>query len=543
MNLKEINIPFQALAIVLLMARSLTVSAQENQNFREGLVSYISGKNVYVKFENTAGIADGDTLFLKNGEILIPALLVQHRSSISCLCLPVGDLKFSINDKILASQKTVKTELKEILPVPKNDDVTAEAIQSASEPEKLKTEEKSSPLISGRISVSSYSNFSYVANNSHRLRYTLVTNAGRPGQTKLSAESYISFTHKINEWDKVKSNLNSALKIYSLALRYDFGEKATVWAGRKINTATANIGAVDGLQFEYRFGKIYAGAITGFRPDYSDYGFNASLLEYGAYAGQNINLHNGTIQSSLAIFEQKNNGNTDRRFMYFQHSNSAVKNLNVFASCELDLYKLADSIPKNEVSLTGLYLSARYRISKQIAVFGSYDNRRNVIYYETFRNYADDIIQLASRQGFRLNVNYRPVNKLFLGVNAGTRFSKSDPRPTKTINGNATWSAIPAINASLTFSADLLQTSYLDGQVYGARLTRDFAKNKLQTVLYYRYTRFDYTSSLTRLIQNICELDISYQFSKNLFLSANIESTIQSHQNFNRLYLNLRRKF
>lgn len=543
MSFKNFDIQTQVLAIIFLIGISLNAFAQENQSLTEGSVSYLSGQNVYVKFASTAGITDGDTLFMGKEGKMIPVLLVQHRSSISCLCQPVGDIKFSLNDKILAIKKITKSEVQEITPVEKGEEVTATAIQAASGSEKLKTKEKSSQLITGRIAVSSYSNFSNVAENSHRLRYTLITNAGQPTQTKLSAESYISFTHKINEWEKVQTNLNSALKIYTLALRYNFGEKASLWAGRKINPAIANVGAVDGLQFEYRFGKLYTGVVTGFRPDYSDYSFNTALLEYGVYAGQNISLKNGSLQSSLAVFEQRNNGNTDRRFMYFQHSNSAVKNLNVFVSCELDLYKLADSVPKNEVSLTGLYLSARYRISKKIAVFGSYDNRKNVIYYETFRNYADDIIQLASRQGFRLNATYRPVNKLFFGLNAGTRFSKSDPRPTKTLSGYGTWSSIPALNASLTLSADLLQTSYLDGQVFGARLTKDFIKNKVQTVFNYRFTRFDYTSSLTNLVQNICEIDVSYQFSRKLFMSVNFETTFQPEQNFNRLYLNLRRKF
>lgn len=543
MNHKNLNISLRVLAIVFMIGITFNAFSQQNQNLTEGSVSYLSGQNVYVKFESTAGIADGDTLFMNKEGRMIPALIVQHRSSISCLCQPVGDIKFSLNDKILAIKKNEEANVPEILPVEKENEVTANAIQIASAPEKTKVKEKNTQFITGRIGVSSYSNFSNVADNSHRLRYTLVLNAGQPGQTKLSAESYISFTHKINEWDKVQANLNSALKVYTLALRYDFGEKASLWAGRKINPSIANIGAVDGLQFEYRFGKMYAGVVTGFRPDYSDYSFNSSLLEYGVYAGQNINLANGSVQSSLAVFEQQNNGNTDRRFMYFQHSNSAVKNLTVFASCELDLYKLADSVPKNEVSLTGLYLSARYRISKQISVFGSYDNRRNVIYYETFRNYADNLIELASRQGFRLNATYRPVNKLFFGVNAGTRFSKSDPRPTRTLNGYGTWSSIPALNASLTLSADLLQTSYLDGQVFGARLTRDFVENKLQTVLYYRFTRFDYTTSITNLVQNICEVDVSYQFSRKLFMSVNFETTFQPEQNFNRLYLNLRRKF
>jgi hypothetical protein len=220
-----------------------------------------------------------------------------------------------------------------------------------------------------------------------------------------------------------------------------------------------------------------------------------------------------------------------------------IKNLNIFLSCELDLYKVVDSIPKNDLSLTGLYISARYRITPRLSVFASYDNRKNVIYYETFRNYIDEMIHQASRQGYRINLNYRPVNVVMLGINGGYRFMKTDPEPTKTLNGFGTWSNIPVIKSSVTLSADLIQTSYLKGQVYGAQFLNDFLNYKLQSTLSYRFTNFDYTNSLTTLIQHIAGADLSYQINKKTYLSANYEFTVQKDQNYSRLYLNLRRKF
>ena len=249
------------------------------------------------------------------------------------------------------------------------------------------------------------------------------------------------------------------------------------------------------------------------------------------------------MQTSLAFFEQRNSGNVDRRFVYMQHTNSAIKNLTLFSSLELDLYKLENEKPTNTVSLTGLYFSARYRFSKRLSVFGSYDNRKNVIYYETFRNYADEILQQASRQGVRARINYQPVKGFLVGASAGTRFRDEDPRQTKPLNGFATWTKVPALNAALSITANLMQTSYLDGQVYGARLSKDLVSGKLYTMLHYRWVDFQYVNTLTNLQQHIGELDLSWQFSKKLYLSANYEATFQDQQLFNRLYLNLRIKF
>ena len=537
------NIACCLVFILMFTCFSIPVLSQHTVVQTEGAVSYITGRSIYVKFENTAGISAGDTLYVANNQQLVPALVVQHLSSISCLCQPISEQGFKVSDKVIAKKKlplpekntqTEKTNEKS------DTDVATSVIASG---EKKVYEKTSSEMLTGRVSVASYSNFSTLGESSNKLRYTIVTNVGNPGKTALSAETYISFTHKLNEWDKVQENIYTALKVYSLALRYDVRDKASVWAGRKINPSIANIGAIDGIQFEYHPDKFFAGIAGGSRPDFNDYSFNPSLFEYGLYAGQNTNLKNGNLQSSLAIFEQKNNGNTDRRFLYLQHNNSAVKNLNIFFSCELDLYGVTDSIPQNKVTLTGLYFSARYRITPRLSVFASYDNRKNVIYYETFRNYIDELIHQASRQGYRLNLNYRPVNYLIFGLNGGYRFMKTDPEPTVTLNGYGTWSAIPVLNASFTLSADLIQTSYMNGQVYGARFIKDFFNNRFQTSLYYRYSDFSYTYQMNSVRQNIAEIDLSYQAGKKLYFSANYEITFHKEQNYNRLYLNLRRKF
>ena len=518
--------------------------AQEKVDIMEGTVSYITGKNIYVKYVNTSGIENGDTLFMNENEVLVPALVVLHLSSISCLCNPIGENTFQISDKIIAKTRTKqKAEVAEIQAKNKIEkDVSEQVISSVSEKEPGKTTNKQD--FYGTLSVSSYSNFSNTqSDNLHRFRYTFSMDAKNIASSKLSAETYISFSHKLNQWELVQEDLNNALKIYSLALKYDFNNTTSMWVGRKINPKIANIGAVDGIQFQKDWNRFFVGVVGGTRPDFQDYGFNPKLLEYGAYVGQNQKVENGFVQSSLAFFEQRNDGNIDRRFLYFQHSNSFIKNVNIFSSFELDLYKLENGQAQNTVSLTSLYLSLNYRISRRLSLFGSYDNRKNVIYYETFKSYTDAILQQASRQGLRFRINYRPINFLNIGVNTGTRFMKNDTRKTNTLNGYASYTKVPWINSSLTLSTNLMQTSYLNGQVYGARLSKDILKGKIYGSLNYRWVKFDYASSVSQLKQNIGEIDFSYQFNKTIYLSANYEATFQKNEHFNRLYLNLRVKF
>ena len=112
-----------------------------------------------------------------------------------------------------------------------------------------------------------------------------------------------------------------------------------------------------------------------------------------------------------------------------------------------------------------------------------------------------------------------------------------------TLNGTASYSNLPGIGALISLSANIMQTGYLNGQVYGASLSKDIVQGKLSTMFNYRHVDFKYANVNSELRQNIGELDLTYQFNKKLYLSVNYESTFQDKENLNRIYLNLRWKF
>ena len=174
---------------------------------------------------------------------------------------------------------------------------------------------------------------------SQRMRYTFSMNANNLGNSKLSAESYLSFSHSNTNWDEVKENIFTGLKIYNLSASYAFNETMYLSFGRKINPKLSSVGAIDGLQFEKKFKALTLGAFAGSRPDYVDYGINTDLLQYGVYLGHELENRMEACKIPLAFIEQTNHSVTDRRFLYFQHTNMLVKNLFFFASAEVDLYK------------------------------------------------------------------------------------------------------------------------------------------------------------------------------------------------------------
>ncbi len=533
----------------------LSLQCQTTGETKEGSVSFVTSQNVYVKFNSTENINIGDTLFSKQENKLIPVLTVTNLSSISCVCVRISSVELKVADVLFTKQKPVHSDVQkpvEIVPQIQSQpvEINKDTVQNEG---KKSTEIKQE--FSGRFSVASYTNFtSNNANNSQRMKYTFSFNLDHINKSKLSAESYISFSHSNLNWNEVQNNLFNGLKIYSLALKYDFSNTSTLWLGRKINPKLSSVGAIDGLQFEKKFNHFSLGAFGGSRPDYTDYSFDFNLIQYGAYVAHETDAGKGSMQNSLAFVEQNNSGQTDRRFFYFQHTNTIVNNLYFFGSAEFDLYNKVkvqtDSIngqaalkQDNSPRLTNLYVSLRYKITRQVSVTASYSTRQNIIYYETYKDFIERLLEKENLQGYRLMINYRPVKYLSIGVKGGYRVRTSDPKPAKDLYSYVTYSRVPLLNVSATLSAMLLESVYISSKIYSFGISRDLIPGKVSAGINYRYVDYSFYTSDLPLIQNVGELDLNWRIIKKLSLSVYYEGTFEKSVTFNRIYANLGYRF
>ena len=64
----------------------------------------------------------------------------------------------------------------------------------------------------------------------------------------------------------------------------------------------ANMGAIDGIQSEYKLNKFIIGAFAGTRPDFTDFTFNPSLNQFGAYVVRIDKTNSGMATEDLYIF-------------------------------------------------------------------------------------------------------------------------------------------------------------------------------------------------------------------------------------------------
>ena len=515
---------------ILIFAGSL--QAQNTIVLEKGSVSYTSSRNVYVKFTSTDGINIGDTLFINQNDELVPALIVNNKSSTSTVCTPIISKEISKSDEFVA--KTIlKKEIKKEKKAPKKEknektqsieeEIAADE-QTLQSPEEEAAKVKFKQKIRGRVSAASYSNLSDYG-NSHRMRYAFSFRGNNLNNSKFSTENYITFRHTLGEWNEVKENLNQALKVYALSVRYDFNPTSSLTLGRKINPRISNMGAIDGLQYEKAFNKFLLGAIVGSRPDYKDYSLNFNLLQMGAYASYVSNNTKNYMQSTLGFIEQRNTGKVDRRFVYFQSSGNIMKNLNAFGSFELDLYENINNEAKNTLRLTNLYLSLRYRMTRKLRFSLSYDNRNNIIYYESYKNQINQLIEDETRQGLRFGVNYKIFKFISWGVNSSLRFQKSNANNSKNLSSFISITRIPVVKMSANLRVNFLQTNYLESRVFGVRLSKEIIKRKLNSEVYFNMVNYKYKTSTLSTNQKIAGLNFSYRLMKKLTLYLYWEGT------------------
>ena len=527
---------------------------QNSDGFIKGKINFISSQNVYVQFVNTDDIAIGDTIFSLKNDKYRPILIVKSKSSISCIGMIIGTNIPAVSNQVFVRKKEKPTP--EETSTQKSKEVIALNDQAINNAKKGKPSTGINSSFSGRVSLTGYINNTSdtTLNSSYRFNFSM--NAHHIGNSNLSAEVDLSLTNRntyrtfvnlstVADTMKLASfrqTYNDA-RIYNLSLKYDIGKTFSVLIGRKINLNLANVGAIDGLQLENTGKFISFGAVAGSRPDLYTYAINPKLFQYGAYFSHHLTDDNGRMQTTVAFFNQTNNMVTDRRFAYIQHTNSLLNNIDFFGSAEVDLFGLQNNQPVTTFNLTSAYLSLRWSAFDNLSMAVSYDARKNIYYYETYKNYVDSLLDKETRQGLKFQVNYQPFNRLAWGGTAGYRTATATSN--ESLNGYTylTYSQIPLIDASITINATALKTSYVTGMIYGASLSRDFFNGKFYGELSYQKVNYTFTTT-TQLLQDIADVNLSWRFTRKLFFSMDVEAMKDTNSNLQgSLFFNITQRF
>lgn len=519
------------------------IKAQEQT--KEGKVGYTSSQLVYVNFDNTDGISEGDTLFIKSKNKQSAALVVKYLSSSSAACEKLNNEDFKSGLILYAFIKKLEQNGDPKIPIVLDTNLTI--VQPL---EKIKQPENNSNSVNttkynGRYSLQSYSNFNNIDKRGEyqRWRHSLRFSLQNIGGSGLSLSTYSIFSYRADQWKTVSSSLGKAFKVYDLNLNYRFDESTQLWFGRYLNRKISNISIVDGLQFEKAFAFLTFGLVAGSRPNFTDFGLNTKLLEYGVYLSRYDTLGSGMMENTFSVFEQTNNSKTDRRFAYLQHNNTIITNINLFASAEVDLYKRELGIGKSDFSLTSLFLSARYAPVREFSLSLSYDARKNVYYYETFKSLSDSVLENETRQGFRARTIIRPLNNLIIGLQYGYRYNKTDVKASKNYGGNISYTMLPLIESSLGFNFNKLNSNYVDGLVYSINLQKSISSIRSDFSIGFRKTDYTFPNNTPKFEEKAILFDFSTSVFNPFSFSFSYEGVFESTRSYGRILFDLTTRF
>jgi hypothetical protein len=177
------------------------------------------------------------------------------------------------------------------------------------------------------------------------------------------------------------------------------------------------------------------------------------------------------------------------------------------------------------------------------SISGSYDARKNVIYYETFKNFIDSVFENETRQGATLRMTINPIEKLFIGLGGGYRDSKNDLRPSKNFNGYITYSQIPYAEVSSTLSYNNIKSSYVSGSIYGIRFSKNVLVIDADVSIGYRKTQYTYILNSSKTEQDNFNVDISIRLFSKTYFNCGYEGYFESNHSQARVLLDITTRF
>jgi hypothetical protein len=510
----------------LIMGSFQLLLAQSGAIMQQGEVSFVTSTSVYVRFEDTSSIEQDDTLYVQVADRLVPALVLVQKSSLSCVARSIIDRSYAKGDLVVhrpaSIQKTVgKTEV--LIPkIAKRDPVD------------------------GSISFTSYINSSSAAGTNIRNMVRLRLSADEINNSRFSFNTYMIYRQNtINQTESSRAIDNGLFNVYSASLSYRKDSSYVLSIGRQFSRRVASLGMIDGLLAEKQFGKMFAGAIVGFRPDILTNDFNSDLFQYGGYIGAAHSGGKNSFEVALGVMEQQNKGNTDRRYLYFQGSTNIGRRFSLFSSAEMDLYTLDSTLQTANSQLTNIHVASNYRVNRKIRISLSYDSRRSIVYYESFQPFLEDILtDTEARQVLRGRLNVKVSNRIRAGIGYGKRFQSSMRNASDNFSAFVVLRKPPWIKGILSANLNANISPYLTTAGVSFRHSNTYFDNRLRGTVFLRsviYSNIPARESI--IIQQFVGASGRYLLKNNYALGGMLEFSIRKAESRSRINIQVSKRF
>ncbi|MGD9488927.1 MAG: hypothetical protein AB7W47_12950 [Calditrichaceae bacterium] len=396
---------------------------------RTAKVKYLSADHVYIDAGETDGLSAGMRLSVIRQAKIIAEMEIVFVAGHSSSC------------KIIESSSAVKAG--DIVHLPDRGEIseaaqdTLKSRQRALSQLPVKSSRRSRSNVHGTISMQLY-HFEDLTDAG--LNFSQPTFRVNLKARQLWGKSYHFILKTRTRYDKRERSYNSHVpseewrnRIYELSFSYDDESSVINYKlGRIISNKFSGVGYIDGLLLQYNMLKnLSLGVFAGTQPEWQYSDFQTSIQKYGGYLTYLTGDYSTKrLESTLALAGEYHGSTVSREFLYLQNNYVSGKKWSFYQSAEIDLNRDWRKDRTNEnLSLSGLYLSGRYRFSDGVNASLSYDNRKNYYTYD-LRTMADSLFDDAFRQGIRTNIHIKLLDDYRLSAGFGIRNRENDSENT-----------------------------------------------------------------------------------------------------------------
>ena len=508
-----------------------------------GTVTYVTSENVYVRFASTAMIEMGDTL-RKGGE---PCLVVQQKSSTSCVTAPLPGCDPLVGEEMVASTRA-QMPMDKVASAP-TDVAISEEVPDDAPPSAGGTDVATTrhPMrVRGSISATTFATSALRANkatlSSARAAMRLQLNAenlfllGRPLELAFAGnfqQIYRDPSASLPGWRQRNA-------LYQAGLSYRFAQGVVLHAGRRLARGFSTLGALDGGQVEWQRSGWSAGVLAGFEPNLINNGLDLSRPVAGVQFGRRLRLDDRSSDWRLGFLGQRYNRDADRRFLFGQYSLRLGRNWKFFGSGEWDVYATAGYARKGPRALFG---SASWQFAPKWSAYLSVDKRAPIMRFSTFESSTlQSLMERSAQYVCRIRLSGALGEHHRFTAGASDRWEESSLG--RTYQFRYTWSELPGIGGRLGYSAFRTQMPRLT--TASQRLSYDvpIGSRSGRLSVHYRWVRsvFDH-AALASVDQHYWGGSVRGKLGDAWQVTFAVESATQQYQNVLRLQTGLTYRF
>lgn len=522
--------------IIALLAACVTLFAA---NVRT-TVKYVSTGTIYLDAGRSSGIAAGDTVEIKRGDVMIAVLTVTFVADNSASCATSeGVAAIAAGDEALvrATGQVPQTAQETEQPTEVNE-VAEPVIRTR------KASERQPNRLTGRIGID------YLVQDDREefnYDYSQPSLSVRARMTNIQS-SHISASLKMRLRKTVRDRQSSSAtttetshRVYEAALRYENDESPIEFGvGRMIARELRGIGYMDGGYARFRFARsFFTGAFAGTEPDLENTDFQSDVTKGGVFVSYDDKRgQRDRLAATLSFAGTYEQGDVDREFIYQQISYSRGSELRIFESTEINLYR--DWLKEKEnksLDLASVLLNARYAPSRAVAVSVSYDNRKSFYTY-TSRSIPDSLFDDALRQGWRWSLETRFTRTFSTEVGAGLRTTSGDVKDTQTGWLNVRLADILGSGIHGNAQVRAYSGEYSDGVQPSFSLSRNII-SEVNTTLQVGANKYTLNATDSEVNQNWLRLLVTVSLGSHLYGSLDAEATRGSSRNVNTISVGL----